>query len=342
MADSHKLFLTYNEDLKVTKSKLRDLKKSKDALRKRIRDYFTEHHPEYNPLFYIQGSYKMGTMVKTKDDECDLDDGVYFRKKPDVTCTTLQKWIYNAVEGHTEGGQQHRKKCIRVIYAGDYHIDLPVYYKLEGEEDKNNHPYIAVKNEDWQNCDPKEFIDWFNDVKMDQMVRITRYLKGWGDYKRHNMPSGLAIAVLTARNLSKNDRDDISLRDTLLNIKRDLSNSWKCSMPTTPKDDLLSDYDDTFKSNFFEALNAFIKDADAAIDEESLEKSSKKWRNHLGKRYSIGKGTAIDEAKEIGLAEKAGSLTISVKGEKEDSQISAKSKGGSYSQDIGSYCDETC
>ena len=51
---------------------------------KKIKDYFNENHPEYKPTFYIQGSYKMGTTIRTKEDECDLDDGCYFIPKPDV------------------------------------------------------------------------------------------------------------------------------------------------------------------------------------------------------------------------------------------------------------------
>ncbi len=312
MADCHNLFLEYNGGLNINKSKKDRLSKSKDALRKRIRNYFAEHHPEYKPMFYIQGSYKMGNMIKTKDDECDLDDGVYFLRKPDVTATTLQGWVYNAVEGHTEAGQQHRKKCIRVLYANDYHIDLPVYYQLAGDD---QHPFLAVKNIGWEESDPKEFIDWFRDVKTDLMVRISRYLKGWGDHKRNSMPSGLAMAVLTEKNLVTNEKDDIALRDTLKEIRKSLKRKWECVMPTTPKDDLFSDYDETFKTNFFNALDAFITDADAAIGDNCQEKASKKWRKHLGDRFPLGQSDQSEEARSIGQAETDGSLIIILPGQ---------------------------
>lgn len=328
MADCHNLFLKYNDDLNIIKSKKDSLKNSKEALRKRIRKYFKENHPEYVPQFFIQGSYKMKTMIRTKDNECDLDDGVYFLRKPDVTCTTLQKWVYNAVEGHTTGGQQHRKKCIRVIYSGDYHIDLPVYYKFEED---GEHPFLAVKDGDWEESDPKEFIDWFRGIKTDLMVRVSRYLKGWGDYKRNNMPSGLAMAVLTEKNLVKNERDDIALRDTLKAIKTSLKAKWECVMPTTPEDDLFNNYDETFQKNFFSALDDFIVDANAAIDDEECQKkASKKWRKHFGDRFPLGEECESDEAKSIGAAETSGSLIIGVKGKPKDEGLRAKSKGGVY------------
>ena len=270
----------------------------------------------------------MKTMIRTKDNECDLDDGVYFLRKPDVTCTTLQKWVYNAVEGHTTGGQQHRKKCIRVIYSGDYHIDLPVYYKFEED---GEHPFLAVKDGDWEESDPKEFIDWFRGIKTDLMVRVSRYLKGWGDYKRNNMPSGLAMAVLTEKNLVKNERDDIALRDTLKAIKTSLKAKWECVMPTTPEDDLFNNYDETFQKNFFSALDDFIVDANAAIDDEECQKkASKKWRKHFGDRFPLGEECESDEAKSIGAAETSGSLIIGVKGKPKDEGLRAKSKGGVY------------
>ncbi|MBK8877304.1 MAG: hypothetical protein IPN74_01760 [Haliscomenobacter sp.] len=326
MADCQSLFSKYNDDLNITATKRDRLKKAKEALRERIKDYFKEHHPEYVPQFFIQGSYKMKTMIRTKDNECDLDDGVYFLRKPGVTATVLQKWVYEAVEGHTTGGQQHRKKCIRVIYSGDYHIDIPVYYMFSEDGD---HPFLAVKNEGWQESDPKEFLEWFRDVKTSQMVRISRYLKGWCDHKRNNMPSGLAIAVLTQKNLIENERDDIALRETLKAIKNSLKVSWMCVMPTTPKDDLFGKYDDTFKNNFFTALDDFIADADAAMD-EGCQESQQKMAEAFGDRFPLGEKCESEEARAIGEAEKVGSLVIGVQGKPKEGGLYARSKGGVY------------
>ena len=73
--------------------------KSKNGLRERIRNDFKKNHPGYVPKFYVQGSDKMKTPIRTKDDICDLDDGVYFMREPDVTATTLQEWVWDAANG---------------------------------------------------------------------------------------------------------------------------------------------------------------------------------------------------------------------------------------------------
>lgn len=319
----HELFLDYNNNLEVTSSKKESLKKARKALRNKIRNYFKLNHPEYIPKFKTQGSHEIGVMIRTKDDECDLDDGVYFLKKPNVSSTTLQSWIYRAVEGHTSGGQQHRKKCIRVVYMNDYHIDLPAYCKEEGDL----HPFLAVKDEGFSQSDPKDFIDWFNKRKTSQLVRIIRYLKGWADHVRHNMPSGLAFTILAERNNYGDERDDLALYKVLQNIRADLKYTWECIIPATPYDDVIAKHDKAFQARFFDALDNFIDDAKKAIDEICEKRAAALWAKHLGARFP--EGSECDEAEEIGEAEKQGALLIKPTFASGIGLV-GKSKGGSF------------
>lgn len=304
MANCNKLFLDFNQNLNVLSTKKTKLSTSKKELRRKITDYFKEHHSAYKPKFFTQGSQKLGTVIRIHDDTCDLDDGVYFLCEPDVMATTLQRWVYDAVKDHTSETAQWRKKCIRVTYKADYHIDLPVYYMLSGED----HPHLAVKNEGWEDSDPKEFITWFRkqrDTK-GQLVRLVKYLKSWCDWCAHKMPSGLCMTVLAERNFVANDRDDCALRALLKAIRTDLQREWKCTMPTTPQDNLLSKYSDELKRNFFDALDEFIDDAEEAVDDEKNQLSaSKLWRHHLGSRFPDGLDEDVD-AKEAKLRASAG------------------------------------
>ncbi len=296
MSNCHNLFQTFNGNLNITSTKKSKLMTSRDRLRDKIRNYFKEKHPDYKPKFRGQGSYSMGTMIRTKEDTCDLDNGVYFFPKPKETATTMQNWIWDAVEDATSEKPQHRSKCIRVIYKGDYHIDLPVYYK-ESETNDTENPHLAVKNTGWSKSDPKEFKDWFNKKKdtKGQLVRTVRFLKAWCDNRAKKMPNGLTMTVLASNHIKYNDRDDIALRDTLKEIKSSLKSSWSCVMPTTPKDDLLENYTGD-KDYFFEAIDAFTKDADKAIDEETNQlKASKLWQKHLGSYFPDGEDKDVDK-----------------------------------------------
>ncbi|MFZ2782881.1 MAG: CBASS cGAMP synthase [Sediminibacterium sp.] len=288
MANCDQLFKDYHEEISITSAKNNKMKTSKDRLRERIRKYFAEHHPEYLPQFYIQGSNKMKIGIRTKDDICDLDDGVYFFRDPDVTATTLQGWIWDAVDGYTTTTPEHRKKCIRNIFANDYEIDMPVYYKIDGKAYQ-----LAVKNVGWESSDSKALVDWFKKQKDKdgKLIRDIKYLKGWCDEKRNKMPSGLAMCILASNAKAKivlNDRDDITLRDILKEIKKELDFKFQCIVPAEPFDDLFKEYDKTRKDNFLSALQAFIDDADNALKEDNQLKASKLWRKHLGNRFPLG------------------------------------------------------
>ncbi|MBK9229249.1 MAG: hypothetical protein IPL67_19885 [Ignavibacteria bacterium] len=178
MANCNKLFLRFNEDLNISSSKSAKLVTSKDSIKRAVRDYLRDNHPEYVPEFFIQGSYKLGTMIRTKDDTCDVDLGVYFKKIPDVKSYTMQRWIYEAVDGLTKNPPLHKNKCITVDYQSDYNIDLPVYY-----EQSNGSPKIAVKNGSWLESDVEAFEKWFKGLKdpNGQLRRIVKYLKAWCD-----------------------------------------------------------------------------------------------------------------------------------------------------------------
>lgn len=299
MANCNKLFLDFDKNLNITNKKREGLMNSKEVLRDRIRKYFKDNHPEYKPVFYIQGSYKMGTTILTKDDDCDLDDGVYFKREIDVTGTTLQTWVKNALDGATSTAPEHRKKCVRVIYQSDYHIDFPVYYFPKDSE----HPLLAIKNENLQESDPKEVVDWYRAQKDEkgQFHRITKYLKAWGDYKRNKMPSGLAMSILAAENIQFKERDDVALKDTLIEIRETLKDNFECIVPGTPYDDLFENYDETRKNNFLSNLDDFINDSKKAVENESNQlNASKLWRKHFGDKFPLGQDEDTD-AKEAAL-----------------------------------------
>ncbi len=292
MADLHSLFGVFHTNIRITSTKKNKLKASKEVLRTKIIDYFAEHHPEYVPKFRIQGSYKMGSAIRTKDDTCDLDDGVYFLREPDVSPTKLQSWVYDAVENHTKK-QVQRKKCISVLYFDNdveiYNIDLPVYYKLDGEA-----PHLAVKDGSWAQSDPKEMTEWFvvKKKKKDQVAKIVRYLKAWCDHVREKMPSGLAMTILACNaidNVSWYDkRDDVTLKNMLKEIKRVLKIKFECVVPAVPNDDLFANYDDAKKQSILQRLDDFITDAEAALEEKNELKASRLWQKHLSERFPEG------------------------------------------------------
>ena len=295
MASLHKSFLNFNDSIALSSSHKKTLRKSRDAVRDRIRRYFREEEKGYTPKFHGQGSFMMNTIIEPLDGEFDIDDGIYLQvnSEPSESIIALHRWIYNAVNGHTKEAPIDKNPCVRLVYAGKYHIDLPLYYIKEFGS-----PYLAHKTKGWIKSDPREFISWFNQ-KADsygQLKRLVRYLKAWKDYRKGELPCGLVFCILAAQYAVFYDRDDIALCETLKNIHSALHQNFACYRPTTPYDEnLLSDYSETNKKYFLDRLMGFIDSAEKAVDEDTKQKESCKfWQRHLGeKRFLLGKSDNI-------------------------------------------------
>lgn len=311
MADLDYLFKEFNIRIRLTDSKRENLRSARNTLREKISNYFKEDNPEYDPNFQAQGSYVMDTIVNPIKDDYDLDDGVYFlrnlpsdqRPKP----STFHNWLIDAVGNHTNDVQD-KNTCIRVNYAQGYHIDLPIYYKNFYD------PELAHKIKGWILSNPTEFILWFEQktnsgFKMEflfeanqrdnfriwdedmrkkdvQLRRIVRYLKAWCDFKGNQMPSGIIMTILAGNNYYPDQKDDISLLQTLKNINNSLSKEFVCKRPTTPKgEDLFSEYSNPRKQFFRDELDEIIKSGEQAVKEVNQSQACINWKKHFGDRF---------------------------------------------------------
>lgn len=287
MANCHNCFLEFNSKIELKATRKESLRTSRNAVREKIRKYFRERSNGFYPLFHGQGSFMMNTIILPWDGEFDINDGIYFKviQKPWQAPDTFHRWICEAVDGHTKEDPIDKLTCVRVAYAGEYHIDLPIYYIIG-----NSCPKLAHKRDGWIDSDPREFIDWFQSKTDDkgQLRRIIRYLKAWRDFKSGNLPSGLILSILATKNFSSNYRDDIALYGTLVNIQRSLYRSFTCYRPTTPKyEDLLQKYSLSDKQYFCNQLNYLINSAEYALSVNTKQDACKAWKNHFGDRFPI-------------------------------------------------------
>jgi len=290
MANCHDLFQKFYNEIKLAPSKKNFLRTARDAIRDKIRKYFEDTMGEKTPKFLAQGSYAMSTIVNPLDEEYDIDDGVYLQnldsdKSKWPIAETVHGWIHHAVKGHTKEDPVDKRTCIRVIYSGQYHVDLPIYNMY------NNEPYLAEKEEaGWHISDPKAITNWFkNAVKHndEQLRRIVRYLKAWADNRsrRGKLPSGLILTVLVVNNYYKSDRDDSSFARTVRNIRNQLLTSPIIVNPVNSREFLSDHITETQMSNFKERLSVLLDNANLALKEESKERACKLWKAEFGHRF---------------------------------------------------------
>ena len=304
MANLHNEFQTFHERVALSQGKKESLKTSRDALRDHIRKHFREQLKLKVPEFRSQGSFEIDTTVNPLDGEFDVDDGVYLQHLDESdssrwpTPETVHKWLVDATDGHTNEKPIDKRTCVRVRYAGEYHVDLPSYGKLNGEN------LLAEKGEKgWHRSDPTALTKWFNDLaeqRGDQLRRIVCFVKAWADHqsgKRGKMPSSLMLTVLAAQNFQNHERDDVCLANTARAISDAVRLVFCVYNPVDGTEELTARLSDEEKKRFQVAIADLVNDASKAVDNGSQQEASKLWRTQLGDRFPLIQ-TEDDDAKQ--------------------------------------------
>ena len=234
----------------------------------------------------------MGTMVNPLNGEFDIDDGVYLQhldtndKSDWPTPETVHRWLVQATDGHTDQKPIDKRTCVRVRYAGQYHVDLPAYGELNGTY------LLAEKGEKgWHRSDPLALTNWFNgSVKVhgEQLRRIVRYLKAWADFqssRRGKISNGLIPTVMATNHFYATTRDDICFANILRAIADEVSVVFRVYNPVDVAEELTSRLTDQQK-NIFQEIVAGAADAAAeTIKIDDRNEASNLWQKQFGNRF---------------------------------------------------------
>ena len=120
---------------------------------------------KFDPVLYAQGSYLIGTTVRPKGrDEFDLDFVVQLAIASSADPASVYELVARTIEanGNYAGKVERNNRCVRVNYAGDYHLDVVPGIPnpaLSGTA-------ILIPARDamewaWQESDPKAWAHWF-------------------------------------------------------------------------------------------------------------------------------------------------------------------------------------
>jgi hypothetical protein len=292
MADLKKEFGEFHDSVTLDSTKKAELRRSRDAIRERIRSYCKTVLQIPVPKFRGQGSYSMGTTVNPLDGEFDIDDGVYLLHLDAAdasnwpTPDTVHRWVLSATAGHTKEKPVDKKTCVRVRYAGQYHVDLPIYGEKAGEY------LLAEKGEKgWHRSDPLALTTWFlAGVKLygEPLRRVVRLLKAWADFqsgRRGKMPSGLILTVLAVQHFRNDDADDVCFSETVHAIDHAVSSFFRVTNPVDETEELTGRLSQIQKARFQEAVSELSSIAEQAINMEDAEQASKLWRSQFGERF---------------------------------------------------------
>lgn len=288
-----KEFENFHDVIRISSKKRDKLLGNKDALRKKIIKHFQEKERE-KPKFYIQGSMdqNVSTGINPLNGDYDIDDGVYLQGylTDDVTPETAHKWIFDAVDGHTNEPTEDKAKCVRVNYANnEKHVDLPIYIEEDGES------YLGIKNKGWIKNKPKEISEWFRDEKNDKGVdfrKAIRFLKAWKDKREDENESlklfgGFQLSILTSDYFP----DDYSnLEEMYYELVREInSNLWKLDYglanPIDEEQNTLMYYKEGRIKIFKDEFKKMYEQSKSAYEEDDYNKKHKKWKKVFGDRF---------------------------------------------------------
>lgn len=280
------------EDNKTLREK-RDIIREK--LKSKLPDVFAEHN-ETCPLFEFanQGSYEMGTGIKPKQGDFDIDQGLYFAVGTDSypDPVVLKKRVHEALDGHTKD-VQIRRSCVTVFYQRDdepiYHVDVAVY--VDGSEESDGKSRLAKGKEGsadeyrfWEVSSPQELAEtirgrFYSENDRSQFRRTVRYLKRWRDHKfndgGNSVPSGIGLTVAVSNRLQPHYSDaftgtpnDLAALESLVNaILADWTTVWDdetqspverlvVTLPIEPWGDLFEHMSNTQMSTFKQKLES--------------------------------------------------------------------------------------
>jgi len=307
MADMQTEFKTFHDQIALTSGKKISLRTARNALRDKIRKHFRDVLKLNMPKFHGQGSYSMGTMVNPLNGEFDIDDGVYLQhldtgdKSNWPTPETVHRWLVQATDGHTGQKPIDKRTCVRVRYAGQYHVDLPAYGELNGDY------LLAEKGEKgWHRSDPLALTNWFNgSVKVhgEQLRRIVRYLKAWADFqssRRGKISNGLILTVMATNHFYATTRDDICFANILRAIADEVSVVFRVYNPVDAAEELTSRLTDQQKNIFQEIVAGAADAATEAIKIDDRHKASNIWRIQFGDRFpAVEKENDVNQKKAV-------------------------------------------
>jgi len=294
MANCNDLFLKFLSEINIKTECTKKLQHGREAIKREIENYFANKLKVGMPDFYLQGSYSLKTMIEplNPEDEYDLDDGIYLKHTDDdiskPTTEEVSNWVFNAVEGHTKKKPENKKNCVRVIYAEEYHIDLAIYRKINGEY------YLARLGEDqWVPSDARAFNNWFYErlVRNEQMRSCIKYLKAWKDFSGCDL-KGIHLTVLVGLNHQPVEgRDDDSLTETVkkvIDYLREEKGVWN---PIDETENLVEDWSVGKIAAVIDDLEKLYEESSKAIETENKEEASKIWRKVFGDRFPKVNGT---------------------------------------------------
>lgn len=266
--------------------------------------------------FIMQGSFKLGTTIKSTNGDIDLDQAVIFPLDiyENNNPRKIKKLGKSALEIVGKRVPKIKEPCITIEYIRQgedwLHLDFPMYAKYEGSY------YLARGKEqgnyEWEISDPiglNEYI--LNKLILSengQLRRMIRFLKKWkqniytDNDTTEKRPPSIGLTLLAIDLYQKDDLDLVAFKNictSILNefvVEKDLYNnvisaSIKKHLPVQPNSDVFTKFEnsDNHGITFYKRMQKTVAHLTNAIDCDNEYDAAKYVTNVLGIEFEIPK-----------------------------------------------------
>ena len=261
--------------------------------------YLKEHLRGYQKM-ERQGSYALGTAIKPVDDNDEYDADIQIVMNPngqwrakdyldEIHHTLKQNGIYS-------DKLSSESRCVRIKYAGDFHIDIVARVTSRGR--------VRICNRSSNKFEPTDgngYRKWFNEknrITGGNLKRVVRLLKYLRDHKNNYSVKSILLTTLAANAIRKSDEGTeavSTVADTLVTVltRIDAYLQRYPRMPEVKNPALQSEnfnrhWDQRKYANFRKRVHAHALTAKQAREESSIEDAIKVWQGLFGDSFGRG------------------------------------------------------
>ncbi|MEZ5219681.1 MAG: hypothetical protein R2715_24570 [Ilumatobacteraceae bacterium] len=290
-------------EVNLNQTRLDRLQNSVNAI-----ENFLAGQATFAPLFLDMipaGSWAHRTIIKPVGDfdEFDGDVLLYVKENTDWQPKDYIEQLYAAFRGSDtyKSKAQRKTRCVRIDYAGDFHVDVVPYLERFGSHYITN----RLEPEDegrFEASDPEAFSAWIDErqrASNGSFVKAVRLLKYLRDYKNTFSCKSIILTTLLGNELNPviaelqtNSYKDVptTLNTLLQALAKSLPETMPAVMdPAGTGDNFTDRYKDDWNyPNFRKRIISYADKVKQAFDETDREKSIKLWQDIFGTSFKPG------------------------------------------------------
>ncbi|WP_433193985.1 SMODS domain-containing nucleotidyltransferase [Nocardia sp. CA-107356] len=245
-----------------------------------------------------QGSYAHRTIINPvqTNDEFDADVLLSMKEVEGWDAEDYVQQLYSVFRA--EGGRyrdkvSRNKRCVKVDYANEFHIDVVPYLERHDE-----HYITNRETNEFEKTDPEGFNQWLdgkNRTANGHLVKVLRLLKFLRDHKNTFSVKSVILTILVGERVNDvliwGDPDYYKdVPTTLKNVLNDLDNYLQnypetpplVADPSCPTEDFNHRIDPDQYKNFVTKVAYYSQKVTEAFEEKDVEESKRKWRAIFG------------------------------------------------------------